>query len=398
MPDTDTGAARTVLEQRIRERQQTFEEFAEYAEKFARDHRETGTLSARHLQRLAAGRRPDGTPIGRPRPATARLLERIFGMTIGDLLAPPGACDNVEDSAEELRQLLHASRRVDPAVIELLHTQLDAIRRLDRQLGAVVAYEEVKTKIAQVKRLLSYSVSPDVRARLAAVLSELCTLAGWQALDLRYATESWQHYEHGKVAAAESGLKPYEAHTAAEQAFVLLDIGQPADAAALIAHARASATKHSPQLLRCWLAAAHGEALAANRQRSQSLREFDTAGAMLPTDSTNPDGPYVALDPTHLARWRGHALARFGDAEAVDVLTNALDRLDSSFTRAETALRVDLASALAAIGERETALAHATIANQLAAEIGSARQHRRIRTLQAQALRFAAPTRNRHGG
>jgi len=80
---------RTLLEELIRQRQQTFEEFAEDAEQFARHNGEPGTLSVRHLQRLAAGRRPDGRPLGRPRPATARLLERIFGTTIADLLGPP---------------------------------------------------------------------------------------------------------------------------------------------------------------------------------------------------------------------------------------------------------------------------------------------------------------------
>ncbi len=81
------AAARTLLEQLIRARRQTFEEFAEFADQFAREHHEVGTVSVRHLQRLAAGRRPDGTPLGSVRPATARLLERIFGRSIDELLA-----------------------------------------------------------------------------------------------------------------------------------------------------------------------------------------------------------------------------------------------------------------------------------------------------------------------
>jgi 8-oxo-dGTP pyrophosphatase MutT (NUDIX family) len=90
MPESDSAdlPVRTVLEQQIRQRQQTFEEFAEYAETFAREHSEPGTLSVRHLQRLVAGARPDGRPLGPVRPATARLLERIFGMSINELLAP----------------------------------------------------------------------------------------------------------------------------------------------------------------------------------------------------------------------------------------------------------------------------------------------------------------------
>lgn len=80
---------RTVLEQKIRERQQTLEEFAEYVEVFAREHDEPGTLSLRHLQRLVAGRGPSGKPLGPVRPATARLLERIFGLCMDELLAQP---------------------------------------------------------------------------------------------------------------------------------------------------------------------------------------------------------------------------------------------------------------------------------------------------------------------
>lgn len=80
---------RTVLEQKIRERRQTFEEFAEYAEEFAREHGHPGTLSPRHLQRLVAGRGPKGQPLGSVRPATARLLESIFDVSVGELLAAP---------------------------------------------------------------------------------------------------------------------------------------------------------------------------------------------------------------------------------------------------------------------------------------------------------------------
>jgi 8-oxo-dGTP pyrophosphatase MutT (NUDIX family) len=94
--NTATRPARTVLELRIRQRRQTFEEFSEYVEEFARKYDEKGTLSIRHLQRLAAGSRPDGTPPGPLRPATARLLERIFDTNIEELLAAPGELDSIK--------------------------------------------------------------------------------------------------------------------------------------------------------------------------------------------------------------------------------------------------------------------------------------------------------------
>ncbi|MGP4017593.1 transcriptional regulator [Saccharopolyspora sp. 5N708] len=87
-----------MLEQKITERRQTLEEFAEYAETYAREHKEAGTLSVRHLQRLASGTGPNGRPLGRVRPATARLLENIFDVSIDQLLATPGPSTEQRDT------------------------------------------------------------------------------------------------------------------------------------------------------------------------------------------------------------------------------------------------------------------------------------------------------------
>ncbi|MGH3888190.1 MAG: hypothetical protein ACRDSZ_16770 [Pseudonocardiaceae bacterium] len=370
---------RTLLEQRIRQRCMTFEEFVQRAQIFARDHDESGTLSLRHLQRLVSGQ-----PHGALRPATARLLERILGEPIAALLAPPKitTADEGDDPTSELRHLLDTVRRVDHSTITLLHQQLDAIRRLDRKLGAIVVRDELTAKIRQVRQLTAHSLAPGSREPLAALLSEMHTLAGWQALDLGDTTQAWQHYEQSRSAAAQSGSIPYESHAAAEQAFVLIDAGATGDAVDLINGARRRADTTSPRVLRAWLAAAHGEALAAHGDRTASLHAFDHAAQLLPGDPTD-ERPYVALDPVHLARWRGHALARFGHPDATAVLTDALNRLEPTFVRAETALRVDLAIAHAANGDRDEARDQADHAVRLATQVGSTRQHRRIKTLLA---------------
>ncbi len=88
---------RTVLEQKIWERRQTLQEFAEFAETFAREHNEPGTLGVRHLQRLASGLGPGGRPLGQVLPATARLLEHILGLSVEQLLAPPGDAVTTDD-------------------------------------------------------------------------------------------------------------------------------------------------------------------------------------------------------------------------------------------------------------------------------------------------------------
>ncbi|MEV4733129.1 hypothetical protein [Saccharopolyspora sp. NPDC049426] len=366
-----------MLEQKIRERRQTLEEFTEYAERFAREHDEPGTLSLRHLQRLITGRGPHGQPLGPVRAVTARLLERIFELSIDELLSPP-QCD---DETAELRQMLDVSRRIDGTLLELLRGQLDSIRRVDRQLGAIVAHEEVATKANQVEKLFAHSMPGHTRKQLAVILTELHTLAGWQALDLGKIHYSWQHYERAKHAAWEADAESYVIHTAAEQAFVLLDLGETKKAIDLLHDSRRRADSKCPPLLRSWLAAANGEALAALKQRSQCLGAFDTASELLPSEPADTTGPYVALDSVHLTRWRGHALAHLADPAAVGVLSHALDELDISFTRAETALRVDLATALTAIGDEEAVRAEAIQAKRMAASIGSVRQQKRLASL-----------------
>jgi tetratricopeptide (TPR) repeat protein len=367
---------RTVLEQRIRQQCMTFEEFVQHAETFARDNHVTGTLSLRHLQRLVSGK-----PVGALRPATARLLEQLLDAPIATLLAPPRtvAADD-EDPTTELRQLLRAARRIDRSAITLLHEQLDVIRRLDRQLGAIVVRDELNAKIRQVHRLTSHSLAPGTREPLAGLLSEMHTLAGWQALDLGDVPGSWQHYEHSRSAAAQSNSVPHESHAAAEQAFVLIDAQETCDAVDLLDSARRRADASSPQILRAWLAAAHGEALAASGDQTASLHAFDQAAEFLPCELAD-QRPYVALDRVHLTRWRGHALARFGHPDAITVLTDALHQLDPSFVRAETALRIDLVTAHAAIGDHDEAREQADRARTLAETLGSARQRRRLQKL-----------------
>jgi hypothetical protein len=133
---------RSLLEAKIRDRNMTLDEFAEYAETFARENGEPGTLSARHLQRLLAPR-PDGTT-ARLRPATRRLLERIFGVPIAELLAAPSSREQNsppefrewEAGAAELTRLLRTAEHVDAETIQLLSGQIDTTRRLDRRFGA----------------------------------------------------------------------------------------------------------------------------------------------------------------------------------------------------------------------------------------------------------------------
>jgi hypothetical protein len=372
--------ARTVLEQKIRERNQTLEEFIDYVEKFRHDHKESGTLSLRHLERLIAGHRGDGRPLGPLRPATARLLKHIFGQSVTELLAQP-AIEHADDPTVELRQRISTSRQVDAAMIALLRDQLDALRRLDRQFGARFTYNEVATKGEQVSVLLSYSLMPGIRVDLAVLLAELNALAGWVALDRGEITSAWDHHELAKCAAREANSPALLAHSLAQQALVLIDIHHPNAAIRQLRGARDMVRRTVSPVLQSWLAAAHGEGLAAAGQRTDALCAFDEASAALPSDPSDPSLPFIFLGGPHLDRWRGHALADLGDHEAINLLRDALRSLDRTFARAEAGLRVDLAHVLASIGESHESYDHLFHARRLAIEIGSIRQARRIDAL-----------------
>lgn len=84
---------RTVLGLHIRQRRLSFDEFAEQLEVFARENKEVGTLSVRHIQRLAAGKLSSD----QLRPATVRLLEKFLESRIEDLLSAPQAVTSTDE-------------------------------------------------------------------------------------------------------------------------------------------------------------------------------------------------------------------------------------------------------------------------------------------------------------
>ncbi|GAB1509792.1 hypothetical protein [Actinophytocola sp. KF-1] len=169
---------RTLLEQMIKERRQTFEEFAEFAEVFAREHGESGTISLRHLQRLVAGRGTGGEPLGAVRPATARLLERIFGVSVEELLSPP------------VETLSTDSDRVADTVSEEQHSRTETTRSAEPNLKFRAAREATPSPTTP-----GYSMS---RAELAEAVNEHL----WRTTKKHYASldaRAIGRYERGEI-------------------------------------------------------------------------------------------------------------------------------------------------------------------------------------------------------
>jgi len=191
--------------------------------------------------------------------------------------------------------------------------------------------------------------------------------------------DAWRLHEVATAASRESGRPAGLEYARAQQAFVLLDADRAAEACEVIRRAREDAGSRVPAVLLSWLHAAEGEALAADGRRDSALRALDLAADNLTAGASDDSLPFVMLGAGHLARWRGHCLARLGDEHAIDDLSDALAVMgEGQYGRAEVSLRVDLAIAFRARGDSTESRLHAQRAADLAGRTGSERQRRRI--------------------
>jgi hypothetical protein len=389
---SERPAPRTLLEHLIRQRDATYEETCEEYERLARRLREDSTLSVRHLQRLAYGERSGQ----RSTPSTRRVMRQFFGYPMEQLLGPPPAAtgstshdgprpsalaaDNGAPKSGELAERILVATHVDDELVQALAHQTDYLRVMDRRVPGLVLIRELNGHVDTIRGLLQHSVLMRQREPLAAELADAEALAAWVALDLGNIETAWVHHESARVAAREADSPALLAHAMVQQAFVLTEVNATADATHLVREARASAGTAVPPRLASWLWASEGEVLASAGDDHGSRTAFDRAAQLLPADPADPELPYIQLDLTHLARWHGNALARLGDAAAIDRLYEALNTSDASL-RAQAGMHTDLAYALATTGDHDEARVQLKRAEDLAERAVSRRQLRRIRQL-----------------
>lgn len=308
------------------------------------------------------------------------LIADALNVPQAELFPPPApTVTPLDEAAEELRHRILTAGAIDAGTVDLLNAQTHQLRLMDRQLGGREVLGQLRSHVQTVQGLLSHAILPAQRAPLAAILADAAALAGWQALDTGAPSEAWQHHETAKAAAREAGSSAHLAHAMGQQAYALLDLGRPTDALALVHAAQKLDGGSIPPLLTCWLMAATAELSAASGDADRCRRALELADHTLPSDYADPELPYLLLAPAHLARWRGSALSRLGDSDAIALLYAALDGMGTSSTlRAEAGLRVDLVAALSASGAEDEARSEAAAASELAIRAGSVRLRRRL--------------------
>ncbi|WP_435172334.1 XRE family transcriptional regulator [Actinacidiphila sp. bgisy145] len=312
-----------------------------------------------------------------------RILRALLGITDTELNGKASAESHVVSGYDELLACIDSARNVSLTMVETFMAQTELLRTIDRQAGAAGLVDQMRGHLAALEEALTFAILPETKQPIALALAGAATLAAWQALDVGAVERAWRHYELGKRAAQEAGAPMYLAHAMGEQAYVLYEAGRPETALEIIGRARhAGRRQHSPRL-RAWLLAAEAEMSALSGDSDTCRRALDAASDLLPPGDAarDPDMLSIFLNPTHLARWRGHCLTLLGDDDAMSCLYATVRTTDPTFVRASAGVRLDLATAHLAREEHTQADEHLRAARLIAGRTGSVRYRRRIERL-----------------
>ncbi len=384
---------RTVLEVRVRQRRLSFEEFTQQLEVFARQSGEAGTLSFRHMQRLAAGQfRPDQL-----RPATVRLLERFLECPIEELLAAPEAVEGVhhlpsdlvyEDPAPqkshvvgELQAVLADYAGRSSIVGSTGEGEPVSLKDIERDLTvAFLAYQQSRftTAANRVSALLvdaqrvTRDCSDQEQARAFGLLALSYQAAASVLTKTGGADLAWLAADRGLMAAERSDSSAIRGSLVRSVAFALASIGQLESAMRLI---ESSAQHLEPDMAdnetavsvygMLFLAGAMAAARFGDGPKVASyLQEADGAARRLGRDANHL---WTAFGPTNVAIHRVNTAAELGDMRTVLDLGRSLDTHAVPVERRVRHL-LDVARAYSVIGRRDDALHTVLDAERMAPE------------------------------
>jgi hypothetical protein len=378
---------------RIRQRRLAFDEFAEQLEAFARRSGEQGTMSLRHVQRLAAGR---STP-DKLRPVTVRLLERFFQTPIEELLSAPDAVDLGRRLPSDLVQAESVPPK-SPVAAELQAVLADYAGRASLA-GSSDDGEPVS--LMDIERDLVVTFAAYQRSRFTTAANRVSTLLvdaqratrdcsgqeqvrafGLLALSYQAAAAvltktgeahlAWLAADRGLLAAERSDSPAVRGSLVRSVAFALASIGQLEPAMRLI---ESGACHLEPEIAddetavsvygMLFLAGAMAAARFGDGPRVASyLQEADGAACRLGRDANHL---WTAFGPTNVAIHRVNTSAELGDMDKVLDLGRSLD------TRAVPAERrvrhlLDVARAYSVTGRPDDALHTVLDAERMAPE------------------------------
>lgn len=313
-----------------------------------------------------------------------QLLREALGMDDRELGFEIKVDEPLAAAADELQLRLTLAKAPDGSLLDALRSQTEAIRVEDREFGAGLLLEQMRGHVRNLETHLSHTVFDTSRRPLARILADASALAGWQALDVGGVDQAWRSFEVSTAASRQAADPSLYAFARLEQAHVLTDLALPGPAADLAEATWAEVEEGVTPSVRCWMAAATAEMLAADDRRDDALRMIFEAETR--ADRIHDERPsYLVFNETHLRRWIGHTLVQLEDPAAEQLLREVLAEMDASFIRASASLTLDLASAVLMRDERSEGSALLGKGEALARKVGSRRQ-----LLRAQKLRAAS--------
>ncbi|WP_107482478.1 helix-turn-helix domain-containing protein [Streptomyces scabiei] len=281
---------------------------------------------------------------------------------------------------------------------DVLRVATSAYRRMDATVPARQLSDTVQGHMRLVRMVAAQAPDQGSRARLAAVGSEVASLAGWLSWDMADAGSARTWYGAAIKAARRSGDRLLIAYQQGSLAQFEVEAGNVAQGLSLIRGARRQLGSERPAIAAAWLSAleavAHatvGDERAADRALIASTNEVEQ---MQISSEEAPPWPWVfAFDQRKVAAARVTCGARLARPRWVlTSLDDATAALTSNHEKQRALLGLDVASGHMTSGHLDTAFALATHALDTGLRLRSGRVVERARAFRRSYSSATPPT------
>jgi transcriptional regulator with XRE-family HTH domain len=353
---------------------------------------ERGDPVAPGLDQPALSRHESGQK--RPGPRNRELYCLVYGATpaeLGFLVALPGETRDPEDV--DRREFLVGAvglvasaavpgappQRLGKSDLEQLRQNLTYLRRLDDQHGSAAVHAMTTRSFRRLRGLVEQArYDHPTGQELRALVGEAASRIGWLDFDAGRHEDARRWYleamHWAQLADADS------IGAMASMARLAADDRQPRETVDLAAAAQRSAKPTTPRL-RSMLAAREALGHAQHRDAASTHAALSRARAHAETSHTDDPIWLAFYGPSDFARHEYHAALTLGDtAAAEDAARTALSLGDPvAYPRNHALDLVNLAAALAQLGEVDQSAAVATQAVGVVADVDSGRVMRGLR-------------------
>ncbi|WP_371654160.1 MULTISPECIES: multiprotein-bridging factor 1 family protein [unclassified Streptomyces] len=267
---------------------------------------------------------------------------------------------------------------------DVLRVATTAFRRMDATVPARQLADTVQGHMRLVQVVAAQAPDQATRARLAAVGSEVASLAGWLSWDMADAGSARTWYGAAIKAARRSGDPLLIAYQQGSLAQFEVEAGNVAQGLSLIRSARRQLGGERPAIAAAWLSAleAVAHATAGDERASERALLASAAEVELLPEEQPPPWPWVfAFDLRKVAAARVTCGARLARPRWVlTSLDDATAALSSHHEKQRALLGLDVASGHMASGHLDTAFALAARSLDVGLRLRSGRVVERART------------------